>query len=73
MHPERIGWGHSTITQAIGFATAAGAKRLVTFHHDPGHDDATLDRLVEDARRSLALPFQLIPGVEGASFDLDKL
>jgi phosphoribosyl 1,2-cyclic phosphodiesterase len=72
-YPERIGWGHSTITQAIGFATAAGAKRLVTFHHDPGHDDATLDRLVEDARRSLALPFQIIPGVEGASFDLDKL
>jgi phosphoribosyl 1,2-cyclic phosphodiesterase len=72
-YPERIGWGHSTITHAIGFATAAGVKRLVTFHHDPGHDDVTLDRLVEDVRRSFVLPFQLIPGVEGASFDLDAL
>ena len=24
---------------------AAGAKRLVAFHHDPEHDDATLDRI----------------------------
>jgi phosphoribosyl 1,2-cyclic phosphodiesterase len=72
-YPERIGWGHSTITHAIGFATAARVKRLVTFHHDPGHDDVTLDRLVEDVRRSFDLPFQLIPGVEGSSFDLDTL
>jgi phosphoribosyl 1,2-cyclic phosphodiesterase len=70
-YPERIGWGHSAIPHAIEFATAAGVKRLVTFHHDPGHDDVTLDRLVEDVRRSFVLPFQLIPGVEGASFDLD--
>jgi ribonuclease BN (tRNA processing enzyme) len=72
-NPDRIGWGHSTIPHAIGFATAAGVKRLVTFHHDPSHDDVTLDRLVEDVRRSFVLPFQLIPGVEGTSFDLDTL
>jgi len=44
----------------------------VTFHHDPGHDDRVLDRLTEEARRAFDLPFQLIPGTEGSSFDLEK-
>jgi ribonuclease BN (tRNA processing enzyme) len=71
-YPQRVGWGHSTITHALRFAAAAGVKRLVTFHHDPGHDDRVLDRLTEEARRAFDLPFQLIPGTEGSSFDLEK-
>lgn len=67
---ERVGWGHSALWQTLQFAAAAGARRLVTFHHDPGHDDATLDRLVAEARRSLALRGDLVPGTEGARFDL---
>src|SRR5262245_42354279 len=47
---EHIGWGHSALTHAFGLATAAGVGRLVTFHHDPGHDDVTLTRLLEEAR-----------------------
>lgn len=71
-YPQRVGWGHSTISHALRFAAAAGVKRLVTFHHDPGHDDRVLDRLTEEARRAFDLPFQLIPGTEGSSFDLEK-
>jgi ribonuclease BN (tRNA processing enzyme) len=67
---ERVGWGHSTISQAIRLAGAAGVRRLVTFHHDPGHDDAMLDRCLEEARRELAPSFDLVPGTEGAQFDL---
>lgn len=69
---QRVGWGHSSISQAVRFAAAAGVKRLVTFHHDPGHDDRTLDRLLEEARGSTDLPFQLIPGTEGLSLDLES-
>ncbi len=47
-----------------------GVKHLVTFHHDPGHDDAALDRMIEEARGKLRLPFELIPGTEGTSFEL---
>jgi ribonuclease BN (tRNA processing enzyme) len=67
---QRVGWGHSTIDQALHFAAAAGVKRLVTFHHDPGHGDAMLDRLIEEASRARGLPFELIPGTEGLGFEL---
>jgi len=67
---QRVGWGHSTIDQALHFAAAAGVKRLVTFHHDPGHSDAMLDRLIEEASRACGLPFELIPGTEGLGFEL---
>jgi phosphoribosyl 1,2-cyclic phosphodiesterase len=46
---SRIGWGHSSAVEAGRFAELAGAKRLACFHHDPAHDDATLDRLVAEA------------------------
>lgn len=44
----RVGWGHSSIEQTWAFATQAQAKRLVTFHHDPGHDDDELDAIISD-------------------------
>jgi ribonuclease BN (tRNA processing enzyme) len=62
-----VGWGHSSLEQAIAFAEAARVRRLVTFHHDPAHDDDRLDRLFEEATAS-PLPFELIRGLEGASF-----
>jgi ribonuclease BN (tRNA processing enzyme) len=34
----------------VRLADAAGAKRLAIFHHDPAHDDATLDRLGREAK-----------------------
>lgn len=34
------GWGHSTAPEAVKLANAANARRLVGFHHSPGHDDA---------------------------------
>jgi len=37
------GWGHSTLGDAVDFATRAGVRRLHLFHHDPWHDDAKLD------------------------------
>jgi phosphoribosyl 1,2-cyclic phosphodiesterase len=69
-YAQHVGWGHSAIAHTLGFAARAGVKRLVTFHHDPGHDDTALDRIIEEARGSADLPFELIPGTEGARFDL---
>jgi ribonuclease BN (tRNA processing enzyme) len=45
---SRIGWGHSSTVEAAAFARQAGVKQLSAFHHDPAHDDATLDRLVAE-------------------------
>jgi ribonuclease BN (tRNA processing enzyme) len=44
-------WGHSTWMEAIRTAREAKVKKLVLFHHDPGHDDVFMEKLVEQARR----------------------
>ena len=49
-YANRRGWGHSTVEYATDVALAAGVKHLALFHHDPGHDDAAMDRLELDAR-----------------------
>ncbi len=66
----RVGWGHSTIDHALRFAAAAGVRRMVSFHHDPAHSDTMLDRLAEEAVLGGTLPFELIPGTEGATFEV---
>jgi ribonuclease BN (tRNA processing enzyme) len=71
-YAAHVGWGHSTLPQAIAFATRVGVKRLIPFHHNPAHSDDVLDRLFADIRRSSKLPFQVIPGREGATFRLGK-
>jgi phosphoribosyl 1,2-cyclic phosphodiesterase len=49
-YPSRVGWGHSSVADAVAFARAVDARRLVLFHHDPGHDDARLEELEARAR-----------------------
>lgn len=44
-YPRHMGWGHSSISHAVAFASLAGARQLVAFHHDPWHDDDMLDQL----------------------------
>jgi phosphoribosyl 1,2-cyclic phosphodiesterase len=44
-----VGWGHSRIGDALTFARRTEAERVALFHHDPGHDDAFLDGLGEQA------------------------
>ena len=47
---ERLGWGHSSVSSAVAYAEAVGAKRLVLFHHDPTHSDETMQKLESEAR-----------------------
>ena len=47
--PAKATWGHCTIDYAVHVAAEAGAKRLALFHHDPSHDDETLDGLATAA------------------------
>lgn len=68
-YPQRVGWGHSALPHAIAFARAAGAARLVTFHHDPGHTDAQLDRSFAEAEARTS-DVLLLRGAEGATFEL---
>lgn len=47
-----VGWGHSTVDQAVELAVEAGVPKLVLFHHHPARDDDAMDVLVEHARES---------------------
>ncbi len=44
------GWGHSTFDDAVRLAGETGAKQLAIFHHDPAHDDAFMDRVIDECR-----------------------
>jgi phosphoribosyl 1,2-cyclic phosphodiesterase len=50
---QRLGWGHSSVADAVAFGRAVGARRLVLFHHEPAHSDRSLEEL-EDRARTLA-------------------
>lgn len=69
-YPQHVGWGHSALEHAIAFAALAGARHLVTFHHDPAHDDDTIDRLTAAATASLPPGLTVTAGAEGAVFEL---
>jgi phosphoribosyl 1,2-cyclic phosphodiesterase len=47
--PQHRYWGHSTWQEGVRLADAAGVRTLVIFHHDPGHDDAFMDRVAAEA------------------------
>ena len=49
-YPEHVGWGHSSVADAVGFARIAEVGELVVFHHDPLHSDVALDDLGARAR-----------------------
>lgn len=65
-------WGHCTVAYAVRVAAAAGVGQLVLFHHDPSHDDDTLDRLFAEAQetgRSLGV-HSIAAAYEGLSITL---
>jgi ribonuclease BN (tRNA processing enzyme) len=49
-YEARIGWGHSSVADAIAFTRAVEARRLLLFHHEPRHSDDSLALLEERAR-----------------------
>ena len=62
-YPDHVGWGHSSIPQALAFARIAGVEQLVTFHHDPDRTDDEIDRILAEARDGQ--PFDVVAGAEG--------
>jgi phosphoribosyl 1,2-cyclic phosphodiesterase len=73
-YSERIGWGHSRVSDALLFAHRSEAERVMLFHHDPLHTDGELDLLHRGAReRWEALggaPRELAMAVEGSQIEL---
>jgi phosphoribosyl 1,2-cyclic phosphodiesterase/CheY-like chemotaxis protein len=49
-YQQHVGWGHSSLSSVVNLALDANIKKILLFHHDPGHDDDMIDRMVEQAR-----------------------
>lgn len=71
-YPAHVGWGHSTISQALALAEAAGVGTLAAFHHDPSHNDNQLDQLYAAAAEERAWSFELAPAREGTTHTLGR-
>jgi phosphoribosyl 1,2-cyclic phosphodiesterase len=67
---DHVGWGHSSLADATRFAAHAGARRLVTFHHDPAHDDDALDAILPEAFEGAPDGLEIVAGIEGAQFEV---
>ena len=66
-YPRYRGWGHSTWQEGVRLCRAAGARRLMAFHHDPDHDDDQLDRIAIELEE--AFPGSLVAR-EGMQIEL---
>jgi phosphoribosyl 1,2-cyclic phosphodiesterase len=59
--------GHSAIEYAVGLAEAAGAKRLLLYHHDPARTDDQIDAIVAAHRGG---PIPVDAAAEGTVIEL---
>jgi phosphoribosyl 1,2-cyclic phosphodiesterase len=74
-YQQRLGWGHSPVEYAVDVALAAQAKQLALFHHEPWHDDETLESLVETCRQRVAAgagTLHVFAAAEGQVIDLPE-
>jgi phosphoribosyl 1,2-cyclic phosphodiesterase len=53
-YKEHLGWGHGSLSGVVSLALDADVRKLVLFHHDPNHDDAMLDTMLESAKELAA-------------------
>ncbi len=66
----RKGWGHSTVERAAEVAKRGAVKRLILFHHEPTHDDATITAM---EKRAQAIFPATTAAYEGMKLDLFRL
>jgi ribonuclease BN (tRNA processing enzyme) len=69
-YQDKKGWGHSSMKDAILFATLSSAKHLLIAHHDPGHSDEQLSKLFEDLQLNNKNRFNYEMAEEGMEFEL---
>lgn len=66
---RRIGWGHSSMDDAIDFATLSKVKKMVLFHHDPINKDIDLERMMAASKKNKEFDYDLMLGKENDVFE----
>ena len=66
----RIGFGHSSIQHAFQFAELSSVKHFAPFHHDPTHNDNTLDRMFAQTMENMQPSYKVTPSREGLAINV---
>jgi len=72
-YPQKVGWGHSALSEVLKLAADAKVKRLYLYHHDPFHDDAAVAAKETAGRRYFAergLEIECHAAAEGHSISI---
>ena len=72
-YPQRIGWGHSSISATVDAALQAEVRALAFFHHDPLHDDKAVEAMGDTGRQiieSRGAKLECFPAREGAALEI---
>ena len=69
-YERRIGWGHSSIDDAIDFARLCGVRKLGIFHHDPLNSDERLEEIFKASMDAKTPQFIVELCREGAVYNL---
>lgn len=69
-YQNRKGWGHSSMEDALQFASLSGAKKLIIAHHDPYHSDNQLNEMFLNLQLKNKYPFTYQMAEEGMEFNL---
>ena len=69
-YKTRIGWGHSSMDDALRFASVSGVKHLLLAHHDPAHTDDQLNGLFSELKERSNYTFNYELAAEGMEIEL---
>lgn len=53
VYPQRIGWGHNSVSTAADFCSQVKPGRIVLTHHDPDSNDQAVRKIVKSVERLL--------------------
>ena len=69
-YKDRVGWGHSSMEDAMQFADLARVKKLLITHHDPMHTDLQLHDILKALKENFQCGFAYDFAVEGSVIEL---
>jgi phosphoribosyl 1,2-cyclic phosphodiesterase len=69
-YQAKMGWGHSSMDDAVKFAALSEVKHLLLSHHDPYRSDEQLNELFADLKQKNNYSFKYELAAEGMAFEL---
>lgn len=70
---NKVGWGHSHYLFTLKVAAEGKVKKLVLFHHDPGHSDEKIDDILKMCKKEIrnrGYKFECIAAAEGMELEI---